>query len=152
MPLVVNGWTLLYHPLFGRRYTALRNEARRLKRELTPQAFARHPLVKLAAAVQRLVMQIVPADPNAPEFRLRGELAKFRRAKGRGLPPRYRLFWVFSETTRTVILLYLNDEATLRKEGARSDPYVVFGGLVRRGEIGDDFEENLRVWRASHTG
>jgi hypothetical protein len=80
VPLVVNGWTLLYHPLFGRRYTELRNEARRLKRRLPPAEFRQHPLVKLVAAVHRLVTAIVPPDPNSPEFRLRGNLAKFRRA------------------------------------------------------------------------
>jgi toxin YhaV len=150
VPLVVNGWTLLYHPVFGQRYAELRNEARRLKRELPPDAFAAHPLVKLVAAVRRLLVEIVPADPNAPEFWLRGELARFRRARGHGLPPRYRLFWVFSQSTRVVIYLYLNDQATLRKEGSRSDPYEVFKGLVARGQIGADFDTNLAAWRRVH--
>ena len=150
MPLVANGWTLLYHPLFGRRYTVLRNEARRLKRRLPPEEFRQHPLVKLVAAVHRLVTAIVPADPNAPEFRLRGDLAKFRRARGRGLPPRYRMFWVFSAEAQAVIFLYLNDESTLRKEGASSDLYEVFRGLVQRGEISQDFEANLQVWWQAH--
>jgi toxin YhaV len=150
MPLVVNGWILLYHPLFGRRYTELRSEARRLKRQLPAHEFRQRPLVKLVAAVHRLITQIVPADPNAPGFRLRGELAKFRRAKGRGLPPRYRLFWVFSEQAHTIVFLYLNDESTLRKEGAGTDPYEVFRTLVQRGELGDDFQENLRRWRQAH--
>jgi len=150
VPLVVNGWTLLYHPLFGRRYAELRNDARRLKRQLPPAAFRQHPLVKLVAAVHRLVTEVVPADPNAPAFRLRGDLARFRWARGHGLPPRYMLFWMFSEEAHSVIFLYLNDESTLRKEGARSDPYEVFRALVQRGEIGGDFEANLRVWRRVH--
>ena len=150
MPLVVNGRTLLYHPLFGRRYNELRAEARRLKRELPRDEFIRHPLVKLVAAVHRLITQTVPADPNAPEYRLRGSLAKFRRAKGRGLPPRYRLFWVFSETTKTVIFLYLNDETTLPKDRARSDRYEVFKTLVERGEIGEGVEANHASWRRAH--
>ncbi|MGH2354406.1 MAG: type II toxin-antitoxin system YhaV family toxin, partial [Chloroflexota bacterium] len=123
MPLVVNGWTLLNHPVFGRRYIELRNEARRLKRELSGEQYVQHPLVKLTAAVHRLLTEIVPRDPNAPEFRLRGDLAKFRRAKGRGLPPRYRLFWAFSDRAKAIIFLFLNDESTLRKEGSKTDPY-----------------------------
>ena len=146
MPLEVNGWTLLYHPLFGERYDALRAEVRRLKRRLRPEQFRQHPTVKLTAAVHRLVTQTVPTDPNAPEFWLKGDLARFRRAKGHGLPPRFRLFWVFSQTTRTVIFLYLNDDVTLRKEGASTDPYHVFTGLVARGTIGDDYEANRRAW------
>jgi toxin YhaV len=150
VPLVVNGWTLLYHPVFGARYSELRSEVRRLKAALPPDEFVRHPLVKLVAAIRRLVLEIVPRDPDAPEFRLHAGLAKFRRAKGRGLPPRYRLFWVCSERARTIIFLYVNDQTTLRKEGARTDPYEVFKRMVERGEIGADFEANVRAWRQSH--
>jgi toxin YhaV len=99
--------------------------------------------------VTRLVDEIVPAEPNAAEFRLRGGLRKFRRAKGHGLPERYRLVWVFSEAARTIIFLYLNDEASLRKAGAKSDPYVVFRRMVERGELGSDFESNYARWRAT---
>ena len=149
MPLEINGWTLLYHPVFGQRYNALRAEARRLKRRLTPEKFRQHPTVKLAAAVHRLLTDIVPRDPNAPQFWLKDDLARFRRAKGHGLPPRYRLFWVFSQSTRTIIFLYLNDDVTLRKEGASTDPYRVFAELVSRGEIGDDYEANRSAWEQS---
>ncbi len=147
MALVVNGWTLLYHPVFGDRYAALRDEARRLKPQLPADDYIQHPTVKLAAAVHRLITQIVPTDPDAPEYRLRGALAKSRRAKGHGLPPRYRLFCVFSRQARVIIFLYLNDETTLRKAGARTDPYVSFQRLVARGEIGPDFAANLRAWQ-----
>ncbi|MCL5957968.1 MAG: type II toxin-antitoxin system YhaV family toxin [Chloroflexi bacterium] len=116
---------------------------RKLKRELPPQEYVEHPVVRLTAAVYRLVTDIVPSDPDAREFLLRGELAKFRRAKGHGLPPRYRLFWVFSSRARVIIFLYPNDPATLRKAGAKNDPYAVFRRLVARGEIGPDFESNF---------
>ncbi len=89
----------------------------------------------------------MPDEPDHPDFRLTGELSRFRRAKGRGLPSRYRLFWVFSSRARAIVFLYLNDPSTLRKAGARTDPYEVFRGLVRRGEIGGDFESNLARWR-----
>ncbi|HEV2124911.1 MAG TPA: type II toxin-antitoxin system YhaV family toxin, partial [Chloroflexota bacterium] len=85
MPLQINGWTLLYHPLFGQRYNALRAEVRRLKRELSAEEFAKYPTVKLAAAVYRLPIETIAADQNAQEIWLRGNLAKFRRAKGHGL-------------------------------------------------------------------
>jgi len=122
-------------------------EADRLQRRLPEIEYRRHPRVKLLAAVTRLVDEIVPADPNAAEYRLRGDLRKFRRAKGHGLPDRYRLFWVFSDAARTIIFLYLNDEASLRKAGAKSDPYKVFGRMVERGELGSDFESNYARWR-----
>lgn len=150
MPLITNGWTLLYHPVCGDRYASLRDEARTLRRELAEAEYTEHPVVKLAAAVHRLITEVVPADPNAPEFRLRGALARFRRAKGHGLPPRYRLFWVFSDRVKTIIFVYLNDEATLHKAGARTDPYAVFRRIVARGEIGADFATNLGAWRRAH--
>jgi toxin YhaV len=67
------------------------------------------------------------------------------RAKGPGLPDRYRLFWVFSEAARTIIFLYLNDEASLRKAGAKSDPYAVFGRMVARPEVGSWRRHRLPV-------
>lgn len=144
---MINGWQILMEPAFAARYAALLDEATRLKATLPPAAFRQHPLVNLGASVRRLVTEIVPANPNAPAFQLTGELAKFRRAKGHGLPPRYRLFWTFSTEAKVIIILYLNDQATLRKEGAHSDPYERFKSLVKRGEVGADFGENFTAWQ-----
>lgn len=91
MVLVQNGWKLLYHPVFGDRYAELRERVRVLKKRLGNAEFARHPDVKLVAAVRRAVLEIVPQDPNRPDFWLKDDLAKFRRVKGYGLPDRYRL-------------------------------------------------------------
>jgi toxin YhaV len=85
---------------------------------------------------------VIPADPNAPDFRLRGELKLFRRLKGRGLPDRYRLFYVFSSTLRVIIMLYLNDESSLQQEGGRNDPYARFTALVRQGRVGKGITPN----------
>jgi toxin YhaV len=147
MALVVNDWTVLYHPIFASRFTALLDEAQRLKARLSQNDYIQHPRVKLAAAVYRLITEVVPANPDAPDYRLHGTLAKFRRAKGQGLPPRYRLFWVFSQQAHVIVFLYLNDDTTLRKAGARTDPYTQFERLVTRGEIGADFAANLRAWQ-----
>ncbi len=147
MATVVNGWTLLYHPVFGERYTALRDEARRLKGRLPPEDYRAHQTVRIFVSVRRLITEVAPTGPNTPEYRLRADLAKYLRAKGKGLPPRYRLFWIFSTTAKAIIYLYLNDVATLRTEGARTDPYVRFRRLIDRGSIGPDFESNLRAWQ-----
>ncbi len=147
MPLVVNGWTLLYHPVFGDRYAALRDQARSLKRDLDDASWSRHPTTKLIAGVRNLMLEVIPRDPLAAEYHLRGDLKDFYRASGLGLPKRYRLFWVASRQARAVIYLYLNDGTTLRKEGARSDPYVQFQAMVRRGDFGLDFDKNLAMWK-----
>jgi len=145
--LIQNGWKLFYHPVFGDHYAQLRDRARLLKKHLSNAEFVGHPDVKLVAAVRRVVLEIIPEDPNRPDFWLRGDLARFRRVKRYGLPDRYRLFYVFSEQRKALIILYLNDSRTLRKQGAKSDPYEVFGQLLRSGQIGSDFDENLAQWK-----
>lgn len=150
MVLERHGWKLLYHPIFGDHYIDLRTRARALKAQLPAERFSTHPDVKLVAAVKRVITDTVPQDPNRPDFWLRGDLAKFRRLKAYGLPDRYRLFYAFSSTARTIIYLYLNDTATLRKEGAATDPYEIFAGLVVSGQIGADFEANYARWRQVH--
>jgi toxin YhaV len=112
---------------------------------LPEEEVRRHPTVKLLATISRLLTEIIPVDPNAPDFRLSGSLSKFRRARGHGLPERYRLFWVFSSSQRIIIVLYLNDEETLRQAGSRTGPYTVFSRLVERGEIGTDFAANWEI-------
>ena len=117
-----------------------------LRAKLSEEEYRRHPDVKLLAAVQRAVTDIIPANPNAAEFRLRGDLGNFRRLKKRGLPERYRLFYTYSSRAKAIILLYLNDANTLRAQGSSNDPYVVFNGLLARTDIGPDFHANWAVW------
>jgi len=148
--LIQNGWKLLYHPVFGDRYAELRERVRVLKK-LGNADFARQPDVKLVAAVRRAVLEIVPQDPNRPDFWLKDDLAKFRRVKGYGLPDRYRLFYAFSEREKVIIVLYLNETATLRKDNAKTDPYEVFKNMVRSGRVGSDFEANLKQWKNART-
>jgi len=142
----INGWLVLYGPEFARSYEQLRDEVRKLKSALSTEAFQHHATVKLFAHIRRFVRELVPADPNAPDFMLGGGLARFRRGKGHGIPDRYRIIWVFSTKRRVIIFLYLNDESTLRKAGASTDPYEVFRRLLHQGEVGVDFEANYRAW------
>jgi toxin YhaV len=150
-PRTFHGWTLLFNEPFTTRYGDLSARARSLREQLGDgDEYARHPDVKLFAAVRALVFDIVPREPDHPAFRLRDDLRKFRRVKGRGLPSRYRMYFVFSERLKVIIFLYLNDAKSFRKEGSSNDPYVIFRGLVQRGQLGADFDANYEVWRAAH--
>jgi len=144
-----HGWTVLFSEPFLSAYGDLSAKARKLKHELPEEEYEQHPDVKLFLTVRELTRDIIPSDPHHAGYRLHGDLSKFRRTKGRGLPGRYRLFWVFSEQLKAIIFLYLNDSRSLRKEGDRSDPYRVFSAMVGRGEIGTDFEENYRQWQTA---
>jgi hypothetical protein len=46
-----------------------------------------------------------------------------------------------------IIILYVNDEATLRKQGASTDRYEVFKRLISQGKIRPDFGENWKAIR-----
>ncbi len=142
-----HGWTVLFTEPFLSAYGDLSARARKLKGELSEEQYERHLDVKLFLAVRELTGTIIPNDPQHADYQLHGDLAKFRRTKGHGLPKRYRLFWAFSEQLKVIIFLYMNDSASLRKEGDRSDPYHLFSSMVRRGEIGADFDENYRRWQ-----
>ncbi len=140
--MIVNGWRIYFHPLFAERFRGLRAEAEHLKNSLPTDQYRAHPRVRLLASIVRLVREIVPDNPNASDFQLWDDLAKFRRAKDRGLPARCRLFWVFSSLAKTIIFLYLNDETPLRQAGSKSDPYEIVKKIVRQGKIGPDFAAN----------
>lgn len=138
---------MLFTEPFLSTYGSLSARARALKERLPDVDYRHHPDVKLFLAVRSLATDTIPRDPADPAYRLHGDLAGFRRTKGRGLPPRYRLFWIFNEEARVIILLYLNDSTSLRQAGGRRDPYAIFSAMVKRGEMGPDFQANYERWR-----
>ncbi|MGH8675375.1 MAG: type II toxin-antitoxin system YhaV family toxin [Burkholderiales bacterium] len=101
------------------------------------------------ASVYKAITEVVPSNPDHPDFRvghtLAADYAHWRRVK-RGLPARYRLFYRFSTRPAKIIVhAWLNDEATLRKAGAKTDVYAVFGKMLARGEVPSDIED-LKKW------
>ena len=139
-----SGWRLYAFELFAARLAALKKEVERLRAK-DPEGYRRHPTTKLLASVYSAITNAVSANPDHPEFRaghsLGPQYAYWRRVK-RGLPPRYRLFYRFSsKPVRIILYAWLNDEATLRKAGARTDVYAVFQRMLARGEVPSDIAE-----------
>ena len=90
-----NNYLLKSHEFFYQRTVELNQEIVRLReRKLTLEQLAQHPTIKLAKRVYKATFETIPAGPNHPDYRLTGELKKYRRYK-RGLE-RYRLFFGFS--------------------------------------------------------
>jgi toxin YhaV len=141
-----NGWRVLFNEPFTTAYGDLSAKSRKLKSSLGTKEFQQHPDVKLFSALYRVIYEVVPDNPSHPDFRLEGQLRKFRRVKGKGLPARLRLFFIFMQSTNTMIFLYINDRRSLRKEGDSKDPYERFSRLVQQGVIGSDFDENYKIW------
>lgn len=135
--MIVNGWKILFFQLFHEIYTELISEVQNL-REKNPTGYKNHPKTKLLASIQKAITKDVPNDPMHSKFllgkALSGKYKEWRRIKS-GLPPRYRLFFRFFSGTRNIIFVWVNDEFTLRKKGAKNDVYNVFQTMIDRGMI-----------------
>lgn len=126
-----NSYLLRYHVFYYQRIAQLKERVKELRDRLSDEEFKQHEIVKLASRVRKADQEIIPQDPDRPEYRLSGELKKYRRYK-QGLQ-RYRIIFCFSNRPQIIIYLYLNDEKHLRKEDAKTDPYEEFKRLMRKG-------------------
>ncbi len=118
------GWSLWFAEPFAARWRLLRERVKQLKTTLDAPAFNAHPEVKLFAAWVRIVHELVPANPDAPQFLLGNtpgqQYRGWRRVKGNGLPRRIRLFFKFSASKKVIVYAWLDDPTSLRKQGARA--------------------------------
>ncbi len=73
-------------------------------------------------------------NPVAAEFEqsniLRADARRWRRAK---FLQRFRLCFRFDSRARVIVYAWVNDEGTLRKAGAATDPYRVFRKMLLAG-------------------
>lgn len=142
------GWRLVSYPAFRGRLLALAGEvARRRGRgdadwEGAPQAKLLKRVVELAAAE-------IPKNPAAPEYEqgntLGADARGWRRAKFLG---RFRLFFRFDSKSKIIVYAWVNDEATLRKEGAPTDPYAVFRARLVAGDPPHGWDALIDACRA----
>ena len=139
---VANGWTLYEHPAFASQRDRLLRTVEALRAK-DPEGWRNSDDAKLLAVIARLTLEIVPADPGAPQFRQGGTLGKARkhwfRAKfGNG---RYRLFYQFSSRAKVIIYAWVNDEGTLRTCGGKRDAYAVFRAMLDKGTPPDSWSD-----------
>ncbi len=146
--VVVNGWTLLAHAAFLDQIEALIGEVEAAKAK-DPLGYKKKNAAKQLAAIRKLVFEIIPQNPEAPEFRqgetLGGARKHWFRAK---FFQQYRLFFRFHKKTRIIIFAWVNDEDTKRAYGSRSDAYRVFGKMLSAGRPPDDWPALLKEARA----
>jgi toxin YhaV len=151
--IVVNGWTLYAHPLLLDQLEKLTAAVEKAKAK-DPKGWASAANAKVLAAVRSLIFETVPEDPTRSEYRQGSTLGAarkhwFRVKFGNG---RFRLFFRYSTTHKIIVYGWLNDEGTLRKEGARSDAYAVFRRMLEAGHPPDDWNELVAActaWSAS---
>jgi toxin YhaV len=132
--MVVNGWRLFAHPLFTGQLERLVSQVEALASQ-TPEAFKNHPATKLLATIRRYMLEIIPTDPNAAEFRQGNTLGPDNRHWFRAkFHDRYRLFYRFSSQEKVIIYAWVNDEDSLRKAEAKTDPYTIFRNMLASGD------------------
>ncbi len=145
--MIANGWRLYYHRAFKATLDELEAVVSKLA-AADPTGYRSHPKTRLLASVYRAVTQLVPANPDAADFRLGKTLgagnSHWRRVK-KGVPDRYRLFFRFaSNPVKVIVYVWFNDEDTLRKAGAKTDVYEAFKRMLSRGVVASDIAELLR--------
>jgi len=137
---VAGGWTLYEHPAFTRQREKLQSTVETLRAK-DPEGYRASGDAKLLAALARLTLEIIPADPGAAQFRQGDTLGKARkhwfRAKfGNG---RYRLFYQFSSQAKAIIYAWVNDESSLRTYGGKRDAYAIFKAMLDKGSPPDSW-------------
>jgi toxin YhaV len=139
----VNDWLILYFTAFQERLNDLEQAVLRIQ-QARPEQFAKHPTVKLLKAVVQAILVEVPRNPASPLFEQGNTLGSahrhWRRVKRR-LPPRYRLFFQFSSLQSQIVFAWLNDESSLRQDGAKTDVYRVFKRLLDQGKVPDSWDQ-----------
>jgi toxin YhaV len=137
--MVVNGWTLLFHEAIVGHLKNLANADQRA-RKADPKNYRSNANVKLFAALAKLMLEVIPADPGRPEYRqghtLGAEYRHWFRAKFFG---RFRLFFRYDGRACIIVFAWVNDERSLRQRGGRSDPYEMFRRMLVSGNPPTDW-------------
>jgi len=138
-------WRLFVHPLLEGQLEKLTDRVERLATE-DPRGYLSHPAAKVLATINHYMRDVIPRDPNSPDFRQGNTLGPDNRYWFRAnFHGRYRLFFRFSTQQKFIIYVWVNDELSLRKAGARTDPYAVFKAMLESGDPPDSVAQLLRA-------
>ena len=148
--MVANGWQLFYCKVFKAALDELEAVVTQFAAN-DPEGYKSHPKTKLLASIYRAVTQLVPANPEGPEFRLGKTLGpgytNWRRVR-KEMPDRYRLFFRFaSNPMKAIVYVWqegtIRDEGTLRKAESKTDVYEAFKRMLARGVVPTGIDDLL---------
>lgn len=139
---------MLTHPAINEQIIKLIDATLKAKKSGTIDT---DPNAKLLAGIVQLMFTDIPGNPAAKKFRQGKTLGSgrkhwFRAKFGRG---RFRLFYRYSSTHKTIIFAWVNDSETLRTYGSKTDAYVVFKGMLDDGRPPDDWDKLSKACVAS---
>ncbi|MGH9589727.1 MAG: type II toxin-antitoxin system YhaV family toxin [Terracidiphilus sp.] len=142
--MLVNGWKAYVHPLFEEQLRRLEEQVAALVKK-DPARYRNEPAAKLLGTIRRYILEIIPRDPGAAEFRLGNTLGPDNRHWFRAkFHERYRVFYRFSSLERIFVYDSVNVERSLRKSGSKTDPCRVFRALLEAGDPPGSMQDLLR--------
>jgi toxin YhaV len=137
--VVINGWTVLAHPLFLEQVEWLKTKVEILRAK-DPRGYKKNATKRLAA-ILKLAFEVIPQDPSRPEYRqgstLEDEYKHWFRAK---FFQRYRLLFRYHRASRVIVYAWVNDEGTKRAYDNFDDAYRVFSALLQGGNSPDNWD------------
>lgn len=146
-PIVVGNWTIYAHPLLLDQLDRL-IRAVETARTKNPTGYKAGADAKLLAALTHLIFSDIPGDPTRAKYRQGGTLGAGRKHWFRErFFQRYRLFFRYHSEAKIIIFAWVNDADTLRKAGARTDPYAVFASMLARDTPPDSWDALLAQCR-----
>mgnify|MGYP000277131377 FL=1 len=141
---MINGWTILVHPLFLDQLESLTEEVEQLKLK-KPESYGKKKATKLLANINKLAFQVIPQDPTLSDYRQGDTLGKNYKHWFRGkFNQQYRLFFRFDSLSKIIIYAWVNDGDTLRAYGSKTDAYKVFANMLDDGDPPDDWDQLLK--------
>lgn len=141
----INGWAIYAHPLFLDQLDALVAQVENDKSK-DPVGYKKKRAAKLLAAVLKLAFDVIPSDPALEIYRqghgLGDTYKHWFRAK---FMQQFRLFFRYrrDQSSKVIVLAWVNDEGTLRAYGSAKDAYVTFRKMLKRGNPPDDWNALL---------
>ncbi len=146
--VVIHGWTVFAYPLFLDQYERLLQQVAD-QRAKDPENYEKKNAAKRLRVIIELAFDVIPQDPARPEYRqgntLGAENRQWFRAK---FFQQYRLFFRFHAPSKTIVLGWVNDEATKRAYESDDDAYRVFARMLASGHPPSDWEPLLAEARA----
>ena len=143
--VVINGWTILAHPLFLGQVEWLVAKVEKLRAK-DPKGYTKKNATKRLAAIWKLAFEVIPQEPSRTEYRQGSTLGDaykhWFRAK---FFQQYRLFFRYHKTSKFIVYAWVNDEDKKRAYDSPDDAYRVFRTMLEGGNPPDDWDALVKA-------
>ena len=147
-PLVINGWSIFAHPLFLDQIESLESQVEAQRRKDSVNYLEKNSAKRLAA-IFKLAFEVIPQDPTLSEYRQGSTLGAHQKHWFRAkFFQQYRLFFRFHSQSRIIVYAWVNDEASKRAYGSKTDAYRVFERMLASGRPPNDWNALLAQSKA----